>query len=390
MKSQTQIYQEKLNFYANLLENIIRQSAVENPINNSFFPLIFNPESEMAFWANKSNEEITVIINQLRERPLSVDSEQLIISFFDLNSESALFSEDSLSLKTVIEAYSILDSNYFTNFNNLLMSFEPQMNTRTEFVNFWDFFFLNGKSMATCCLLFAILFCAMAVIYSKNPVHSILFLILVFFAASSLLLLYDFEFLALIFMIVYVGAIAVLFLFVIMMLNIRVLELSDDFLKYFPLLAIVSLSFFFTISRNYSQFQIIDSFYLNCDYLDIIKDSYYLLASFDHLSVTNSEFVKFYQQLNEFELPVQARDRLNLENELNAWTRFFFEVKELTSLSQMLYVNYVSLFWLAGLILLVSMIGAIVLTIHSNFATKKQLIFKQLSREYKKTIKYLN
>ena len=72
------------------------------------------------------------------------------------------------------------------------------------------------------------------------------------------------------------------------------------------------------------------------------------------------------------------------------WVKSFFELKELTLLSQLLYVNYVSLFWLAGLILLVAMLGAIVLTIHSNFAIKKQIIFKQLSREYKKTIKYLN
>lgn len=263
----------------------------------------------------------------------------------------------------------------------------PILGLRTPYATFLQYLFVNGTTFATCILLFALLFCAMAVIYSKNPVHSILYLILVFFCSSCLLLLYNLEFLALIFMIVYVGAIAVLFLFVIMMLNIRVLELSDDFLKYLPLLAVVSLSFFFTISRNYSHFNFWDNAYLNCTVDEIAQPFYYLFNSFEKLYVDDPGYAHYFSELQE------QRNRQGAESgqfTKRDWIKSFFELKELTLLSQLLYVNYVALFWLAGLILLVAMIGAIVLTIHSNFAIKKQLIFKQLSREYKKTIKYLS
>jgi NADH-quinone oxidoreductase subunit J len=266
-----------------------------------------------------------------------------------------------------------------------MINIYPILGKRMPYATFFQYMFVNGTTFATCILLFALLFCAMAVIYSKNPVHSILYLILVFFCSSCLLLLYGLEFLALIFMIVYVGAIAVLFLFVIMMLNIRVLELSDDFLKYLPLLAIVSLSFFFTISRNYSHFGFWDHEFLNCEVSEVAQPFYYLFNSFKKLPEYECFF--YFRDLEE-QAFLQAKTSGQLTE--RDWVKSFFELKELTLLSQLLYVNYVSLFWLAGLILLVAMLGAIVLTIHSNFAIKKQIIFKQLSREYKKTIKYLN
>jgi hypothetical protein len=92
-------------------------------------------------------------------------------------------------------------------------------------------------------------------------------------------------------MIVYVGAIAVLFLFVIMMLNIRVLELSDDFLKYLPLLAIVSLSFFFTISRNYSHFGFWDHEFLNCEVSDVAQPFIIYLILLENFQSMNVFFI---------------------------------------------------------------------------------------------------
>jgi NADH:ubiquinone oxidoreductase subunit 6 (subunit J) len=83
--------------------------------------------------------------------------------------------------------------------------------------------------------LFALIFCSFAVLFSilivssKNPIHSILYLILVFCNVSFVFILLDIEFIAIIFLIVYVGAIAVLFLFVVMMLNIKIVELSGVF-----------------------------------------------------------------------------------------------------------------------------------------------------------------
>ena len=83
------------------------------------------------------------------------------------------------------------------------------------------------------------------VISSRNPMHSVLFLVLVFCNAAGLLILLETEFLAMLFLIVYVGAIAVLFLFVVMMLNIRVTELNESMLRYLPIGGLLLLIFLF-------------------------------------------------------------------------------------------------------------------------------------------------
>ena len=88
---------------------------------------------------------------------------------------------------------------------------------------------------------------AIMVISARNPVHSVLFLILVFVNASALLLLIEAEFIAIIFIVVYVGAIAVLFLFVVMMLDIKITESSRDFYKYLPFGSIIGFVFFVEI-----------------------------------------------------------------------------------------------------------------------------------------------
>jgi NADH-quinone oxidoreductase subunit J len=88
---------------------------------------------------------------------------------------------------------------------------------------------------------------SLMVIRSENPVHSVLFLILAFFNASGLLLLLEVEFLAMLFIIVYVGAVAVLFLFVVMMLNIKVSQDTGDVLKYLSIGAIIGIIFLLEI-----------------------------------------------------------------------------------------------------------------------------------------------
>jgi NADH-quinone oxidoreductase subunit J len=85
------------------------------------------------------------------------------------------------------------------------------------------------------------------VISARNPIHSILFLVLVFFNVAGLLILVDIEFLAIMFIIIYVGAIGILFLFVVMMLNVKVTELTDGFIRYLPIGAIIGLIFLFEI-----------------------------------------------------------------------------------------------------------------------------------------------
>ena len=93
----------------------------------------------------------------------------------------------------------------------------------------------------------------MMVIQSRNPVYSVLFLILVFFNVAGLLILLGLDFFALIFLVVYVGAIAVLFLFVVMMLNIKLAEIDEKRLRYLPIggfLGILFLSEVFLIVDN--------------------------------------------------------------------------------------------------------------------------------------------
>lgn len=83
-------------------------------------------------------------------------------------------------------------------------------------------------------LSLAIVFCSFSLfaVLAKNPIHSILSLVFVFFAAACFSLILGVEFLALLFLIVYVGAIAVLFLFVVMLLNIRIVEVTTSMVKY--------------------------------------------------------------------------------------------------------------------------------------------------------------
>ena len=84
---------------------------------------------------------------------------------------------------------------------------------------------------------------AIMVISSRNPVHSVLFLILAFCGSSGLLILIEAEFMAMIFIVVYVGAIAVLFLFVVMMLNIKISEVIDEIYQYLPVGGLIGIIF---------------------------------------------------------------------------------------------------------------------------------------------------
>jgi NADH:ubiquinone oxidoreductase subunit 6 (subunit J) len=100
-------------------------------------------------------------------------------------------------------------------------------------------------SETTLFLVFATftLLSALMVIRSKNPVYSVLFLILVFCNAAGLLVLLDLDFFAVVFLVVYVGAVAVLFLFVVMMLDITISEVNETFLRYLPIGAFIGCIF---------------------------------------------------------------------------------------------------------------------------------------------------
>ena len=171
------------------------------------------------------------------------------------------------------------------------------------------------------------------VISSKNPVHSVLFLILSFVNTSGLFVLLGAEFLAMILIVVYVGAVAVLFLFVVMMLDINFIKFREGFLQYLP-------------------------FGLLLGFVLLIE----LLMIFLSGNLKNMTLIE-YRTLPAFK---------QIEN-----------TKEIGSV---LYTKYFYLFQLSGLILLVAMIGSIVLTLRKRPGVKKQLIHEQIDVEAKRAI----
>jgi len=205
--------------------------------------------------------------------------------------------------------------------------------------------------------LFFYLFATLAIIFaffviiSKNPIHSILSLILVFFNAASLLILLGAEFLAMLFVIVYVGAVAVLFLFVIMMLNIKAANLSISMYRYLPISLLFGSVFF---SELFIMF-----------YFDLASVNSYKLNSVSNFDFLNQIYLIFLQD-----------------------SIYFFS--NVVVLGQLLYTYFSYPFILSGVILLVSMIGAISLTLHRRNDIKRQYIYKQIQRDFRSAISWKN
>ncbi len=167
---------------------------------------------------------------------------------------------------------------------------------------------------------------AFAVIAARNPVHSVLFLILTFFTAAGLFVLLGAEFLAMLLVIVYVGAVAVLFLFVVMMLDVDFAELKQGFLSYMPIGAIVA---------------------------GLLLGELWLVAS-AAMSARGAPIDI---------APGQPAEVTNAE-----------------AIGLVLYTDYLLVFQMAGLVLFVAMIGAIVLTLRRRAGVKKQDIAEQVGR----------
>ncbi|MGN6459945.1 MAG: NADH-quinone oxidoreductase subunit J [Pseudolabrys sp.] len=167
---------------------------------------------------------------------------------------------------------------------------------------------------------------AVMVIASKNPVHSVLFLILAFVNAAGLFVLLGAEFLAMILIVVYVGAVAVLFLFVVMMLDVDFAELRQGFQQYLPVGALVG---FVMLAE---LLMVVGGWAINPN---VIKAS---------------------------PIPPIA------------------QTSNTEALGLVLYTKYIYFFQAAGLVLLVAMIGAIVLTLHHRVRVRRQSIAEQVAR----------
>ena len=166
------------------------------------------------------------------------------------------------------------------------------------------------------------------VVLARNPVHSVLFLILTFVAAAGLFLLAGAEFLALILIVVYVGAVAILFLFVVMMLDIDFGRVKRDTLKYAPIGVIIGVV-------------------LLAELVIAATGNYYA----PQMALATS-------------MPIPPLE----------------EVSNIEALGSVLYTRYILFFQLAGLILFVAMVGAIVLTLRHKEGLKRQSIPQQVGR----------
>lgn len=167
-------------------------------------------------------------------------------------------------------------------------------------------------------VLLLILFFSFFVVSSRNPVHSILSLISVFLLSSALLLCLEVEFIAFSFAIVYVGAIAILFLFIVMMLDIKVGDNSFNILKYGPLSYFVSFIFLL-------------------------------------------EFVRILNELTSFSSTAFSANYVWLN-----WCAEIEVISNVQTLGQLLYTYYFIFFLIAGFILFVAVLGALMLTLNLN------------------------
>jgi len=177
------------------------------------------------------------------------------------------------------------------------------------------------------------IFAGSKVISSINPIHSVFWLILAFINAAFLLLLLGLEFLPILFCIVYAGAIGIMFLFVVMLLNIKLVEISENATRYLPIGVIIGFIFLYQI--------------------------YFVFTS----EVTN---YAVNWDVYDFSSLVQLS---NIEQ-----------------MGQLLYTDYFLYFLVSSLVLLVSMIGAIVLCLYHEEGIKRQDIFSQVATEYDKTV----
>ena len=174
---------------------------------------------------------------------------------------------------------------------------------------------------------------AFMVVASKNPVHSVMYLILTFFSAAGLFILMGAEFLALLIVMVYVGAVAVLFLFVVMMLDVDFVELKQGFLQYLPVGGLVAFVLFI------EMFLVGAAYYTGTTTTVVVRDP----------------------------------NTSNLE-----------------AFGEVLYTEYAGMFEAAGLILLVALIGAVVLTLRERDGVRKQNILEQNARTRETGVEHID
>jgi NADH-quinone oxidoreductase subunit J len=213
--------------------------------------------------------------------------------------------------------------------------------------------------------------CSFLIIVSKNPIHSILYLILAFCNVSFVFIILNIEFVALIFLIVYVGAISVLFLFVVMMLNIKIIELDEVFWRYAPLGFLIALLFLIQFCYLIFNFTII---------FNLTSDSTYSIKA---LVFTPNKWI------TDFEWTLGPPYILIFIKNNEALISSLFLNQNITQtelLGWYIYTYSFYIFFVLGLVLLIAMIGSIILVLNQNVNVRRQLIFKQVLKNLRSSV----
>lgn len=189
------------------------------------------------------------------------------------------------------------------------------------------------------------IFAGVMVVASKNPVHSVLFLISAFISAAGLFVLMGAEYLAMVLVVVYVGAVAVLFLFVVMMLDVDFVEMKQGFLQYLPIGGALAAVVVFELIMVVAVWAF----------------------------PTDAEFARAHPSPTAAETVADPNGPTNIE-----------------ALGLILYTDYIHYFQIAGIVLLVAMIGAIILTFRRREGVRKQDAAKQIGRKREEGVELID
>jgi len=190
--------------------------------------------------------------------------------------------------------------------------------------------YINGYKIQLLVLISLMsLLCGIFVIISKNPIISVLFLIGLFLCVSTYLMLSGMTFIGIAYLVVYIGAVSILFLFILMLINIRISELQSDTNNSLPLALIIGIFLYYFL---------------------------YKVLPFSSLNITDNKFINLMSLNNYSE---------NLYVTSNIWDRILIDVSHIVSIGNVIYTNYFIWIIIVSIILLLAMVGTIIITIKS-------------------------
>lgn len=184
------------------------------------------------------------------------------------------------------------------------------------------------------------IFCGIFVIISKNPIVSVLYLIGLFLSIASYLIILGINFIGLSYLLVYVGAVSILFLFILMLINVRISELLSNTSNSIPLAIFISILFSFPVNEILPYSIVVDS-----NYLPNLNSIYYFLGGFLNINSFGLDNGQIYLVTSKI------------------WDGNLWETSHITTIGNIMYTSYSIWLIITSIILLLAMVGAIVITI---------------------------